>query len=365
MQNMKRILLVSNMYPSKRYPHYGVFVRNTEKLLLENGKKVKRIVLKKTDNRVLKVIGYFLFYAKIVLFGIFGSYDYIYGHFASHIGLPLLLIKKINKKQKIVLNVHGNDIVADKIEDLKNPQKSKRILEQVDLVIAPSLYFKNILQNEYRIKEKKIVVYPSSGIDKKIFYPLNHDLACKEIGLSLQYTYIGYVGRIETSKGWDVFLKAAKKVIETYKYPIKFIVVGDGEEKEKFNKLVKALSLSQYIIYFNMMDQDKLRFLYNSLDVFCFPTYRKSESLGLVGLEAMACKTIVIASNNYGPTSYVIHKQNGFFFEPQNTDDLVNIILKVIKLSNEDKEEIKNSAYITANKYEINNIKNVLLNIFE
>ena len=55
--------------------------------------------------------------------------------------------------------------------------------------------------------------------------------------------------------------------------------------------------------------QEYLVNIYNSLDIFVFPTYRKSESLGLVGLEAMACETLVIASNNYGPTDYIKDKK--------------------------------------------------------
>ena len=34
--NMKKILLLSNMYPSKKFPHYGIFVKNTENILIEN-----------------------------------------------------------------------------------------------------------------------------------------------------------------------------------------------------------------------------------------------------------------------------------------------------------------------------------------
>ena len=34
---MKKILLISNMYPSKKYKHYGVFVQNTAQILENNG----------------------------------------------------------------------------------------------------------------------------------------------------------------------------------------------------------------------------------------------------------------------------------------------------------------------------------------
>ena len=34
---MKKILVISNMYPSKEYPHYGIFVKHTAKILHDAG----------------------------------------------------------------------------------------------------------------------------------------------------------------------------------------------------------------------------------------------------------------------------------------------------------------------------------------
>lgn len=353
------------MYPSKKYPHYGVFVQNTENILLNNEYIVKKIVLKKIDNQKIKLLYYFGFYIKAFLFGTFGNYDYIYGHFASHVGVPLLLIKKIKKNQKIVINVHGNDIVADSQTDIKNQKISKMVITQANKVIAPSLYFKEVLQSEYNVESSKIAVYPSSGINKKIFYPLNQTIAREKIGLENQFKYIGYVGRLETAKGWDVFLNAAKKIISTFDSTIKFIIVGDGIEKEKCQELIRELSIEENVLYFSVMDQNKLNLLYNSLDVFCFPTFRKSESLGLVGLEAMACKTIVIASNNFGPTSYISDKRNGFFFESKDSNDLAKTTIEVLNLPMEAKKRIKENAYATANNFDVSSIKNILIDIFK
>ena len=45
---MKKILVITNMYPSKKYPHYGIFIKNTVNLLKENGYKVDVVSTAKT-----------------------------------------------------------------------------------------------------------------------------------------------------------------------------------------------------------------------------------------------------------------------------------------------------------------------------
>ena len=42
-----KILLISNMYPSEQFPSYGVFVQNTEKILVQYGIQVDKIVMQK------------------------------------------------------------------------------------------------------------------------------------------------------------------------------------------------------------------------------------------------------------------------------------------------------------------------------
>ena len=58
-----KILLAANMYPSNKYPHYGIFVKNTEEILktMENV-QIKKVVIKKTNNLLVKILSYALFY---------------------------------------------------------------------------------------------------------------------------------------------------------------------------------------------------------------------------------------------------------------------------------------------------------------
>ena len=65
-------------------------------------------------------------------------------------------------------------------------------------------------------------------------------------------------------------------------------------EEPDFRALMKKNHLEKDVVIVPFVTQDELVNYYNALDLFIFPTKRKSESLGLVGLEAMACKTFVI-----------------------------------------------------------------------
>jgi len=362
----KRILLVSNMYPSDKYKHYGTFVKNTEELLKANGFDVDRVVMTKHPGKVTKLFSYMKLYLITVWRSIFNNYDYIYVHFISHSSLGAVIAKKTCKDVKLVLNAHGNDVLADMDFEMKNEKRSKKYIKHADYVIVPSKYFKDVIVSKYDYDENNVFVYPSGGVDTSKFVNIDIKEAKKAVSLNNKYSYIGYVSRIEKNKGYDIFLKAIKELVDQDKIKNeKFLVVGGGAEEDKFNELVKELKIKDYLEIRNMVSQDELINIYNSLDIFVFPTYRQSESLGLVGLEAMACETLVIASNNYGPTDYVVNKKNGLFFKPEDYKDLANKILEMKKMNNEEISKMKKKARETAIKYDSKNTKDLLLKVFK
>ncbi|WP_127836928.1 glycosyltransferase family 4 protein [Clostridium prolinivorans] len=364
MKERIKILLISNMYPNKRYPNYGVFVKNTEKILKNSNFKVYKIVLTKQTNKIKKLIKYILFYFNIIFKGIFKKYDVIYVHYASHNAIPLIILKKIKKNIKIFVNVHGSDIVPETNFQQKLQLYTKTLLQNSDLIIVPSNYFKNLVNKDFNINFNKIFVYPSSGINKENFYKIeDKNLVCERLKLNPQYDYIGYVGRIDTKKGWNVFLEAMY-LLKKQKFfnDKKIIVVGDGKELEKFNLKVIEYELQDEIIHFPLLPQEELIYIYNSLKIFCFPTM--GESLGLVGIEAMACGIPVIGSNIGGLKDYIIDGYNGFFFEAGDSEMLKEKILKYFQLDENDKKIMIKNALNTSRMYEVNNIKNDLINIF-
>jgi glycosyltransferase involved in cell wall biosynthesis len=359
--NMKKILLLSNMYPSKKFPHYGIFVKNTENILIENNYIVKKVVIKKNDRKMIKLMSYFIYFFKSFFIMLIKKNDYIYVHYPSLSGIPVL-VANLFKRQNIIINIHGNDLVPENKKDHLFLSITLKLSKCASKVIVPSEYFKKIIVEKKPSVYEKVVVFPSGGVDSNTFNKIDKNVSLGYLGLDKCYQYIGYIGRIEPSKGWNVFLDMVNEIKDPC---IKFIVVGSGTEDIKYEKKVKELDLSDRIIKFDLLSQQEINYIFNALDIFVFPTFRKSESLGLVGLEAMSTNAILLSSDNYGPTSYIVDGVNGFLFKSKNVESLVSEIYKILSMSESELEMIRNNAEITLQDFSIKKLSKKLVSSFE
>ena len=95
--------------------------------------------------------------------------------------------------------------------------------------------------------------------------------------------------------------------------------------------------------------------------MFIFPT-ALNESLGLVGLEAMSCGLPVIASNIGAPSAYIKNGVNGFLYETNNVEDLVEKVLFYQQLSINEKIKMREDAILTAELYDSEKVSSSLYN---
>lgn len=363
--NGLKILVISNMYPSQKSPNYGTFVRNFCEQLDKIGLKYDKVVMKKDLH---KLVSYPIYFLKVFVNILLKKYDVVYVHYASHNALILMLLKKI-KNFKIYTNVHGSDVVPQTKVQKMMMNFTKKLLHISDKVIVPSNYFKQLMIERFSITESKIEIYPSAGVDKALFYPYSEDqksnILIQGSKINRALKYIGYVGRLETKKGWDTFLDMIwvlkeKRLLNDKK----FIIVGDGVESDKFYEKINELKISEYIIHIPKLEQFELPDIYNILDVFCFPTAREGESLGLVALEAMACGVPVIASDFAAPKEYVIDGYNGYKFEVGEYNELADKILYLTNLEVSEYRELKKNAFLEGKKYYCTELESKLLKIF-
>lgn len=365
----KKVLVVSNMYPSKSFPSYGVFVKNFCAQLSDVGIITRLSVLTKTENKVLKVMRYIVFYLFTFFKCLIENPDLVYIHYPSFSAKPVLIARRI-RKFDIISNVHGTDVIPLKPEHQKMLINTEKAIRVSKTVVVPSEYFKNLVVEKYGINASKVFVYPSAGVDENVFFEYSEqqkDALRKKYGIQAEAFVIGFVSRMSKAKGWDVFIDAVEELIEKNNTAIKAIMVGSGEDDDELSRRISASPqlLQESIIRYPLLDQKELAEIFNLFDVFVFPTVSASESLGLVAVEAMSCGCPVIASNYAAPKYYVFDDVNGYKFEKGNANDLAAKLEHFIELSDSDKKSLKEGAISTSKRFARHNIIIDLKKIFE
>lgn len=351
-----KILTVANMYPSAKDPTYGTFVKNfvdrLNKLNTGGSNKVVTICGRR-NGKFSKLLTYIGYYFRLTYALISGSYDLIYVHTITF-PTPALRIASLFKSLPLVFNVHGDDVLPDNNFKKRLKRLSRKLLPKALMIVSPSEYFKGIILSEFsELDPQKIFISPSGGIDRKFFIDKSNHISS---GSPIE---IGFVSRIDEKKGWDTFLQALSE-LRTKAIPFHATIAGRGAQSSLMLAMIEQLHLSDCVDYIGPVAHEKLPEVYASFDLFIFPSTRPNESLGLVGLEAMAAGTPVIASNMAGPAGYVTDTQNGFLFNPGDANDLCNKIAAFIALPEARKAEMGRLAKTTAAAYESTAVANAL-----
>ncbi len=347
---MVKIFLVSNMYPTAEYPTYGIFVKNFEENMVREGHLVapRAVIEGQLSSLREKICGYLRFYGQTINYGLKNDYDLIYVHYILHSIIPLIFISPFVKKP-MVLNAHGSDI-SPKSRFLTIVQKMMgRFLRRATLVVVPSDYYRQVVAERLKIKPSRIFVSPSGGIDIELMRP-------QALPEEDDRFTVGYVSRIDQGKGWDVYLEALRTLKDSFPgNNLRGLMVGDGAQRDKMLAMLKEYSLEDVVEYVGLKPQGELPHYFGRMDIFVFPTMI-IESLGLVGLEAMACGVPVIGSRIGGLQGYIDEDVNGYLFPPGDVSALATRIKDFSELAPEKKKEMSVNARSTALRYDRNKV---------
>jgi glycosyltransferase involved in cell wall biosynthesis len=94
--------------------------------------------------------------------------------------------------------------------------------------------------------------------------------------------------------------------------------------------------------------QDKLKEIYGSCDAWLFAS--RSEGFGLPILEAMACRTPVIATPA-GAAPELVGEGGGVRVKPEDPEDMAAAIVRVMRMNDEQWKRMSDTAYATASRY--------------
>ena len=191
----------------------------------------------------------------------------------------------------------------------------------------------SISYNFLKKVSKNTELIPHS-VDLKKFYP------DKSIEREKKFTVL-FVGKIKRLKRIDLLLRLA----ENHRN-IDFWFVGDGKMKRD----IMGCDLKNVKYYGGVKDTNNLRELYNKSHVLILPS--EKELFGIVLIEAMACKTPVIASKCVGPKDIIKNNKTGLLFPKGNYEELEKRLIKVYKSKPLRKKLTKNAYAKIEKKYD-------------
>ena len=186
-----------------------------------------------------------------------------------------------------------------------------------DMVLANTSIEADELVHYYGAHRDRIEEVPL-GVDHAFFSPGSAAGARRALGLAASPVLL-YVGRIQPLKGTEL---AIRSLAASRHRDAQLLVVGgpsgvDGAaEVDRIHKLAAELGLGDRVRFVDPQPHHLLSTYYRAADVCLVPS--RSESFGLVALEAGACGTPVIASNVGGLQTIIDHGSTGFLVDARD-----------------------------------------------
>ena len=298
-----------------------------EECIVGSGYNVDLLVIKYNKRITLpyKAYKYLIFWLRLLIVN-FNRYDLVYVNIPPFAWACFLNPTYIDSKT--INHWHGDEAVIDTLF-LRLTRRLVIRMTRKCIHIAPSQYFKRVLCEDLNINANNIIVSPSGGVDINTF-SCSNQLSCeKEI-------VIGFSSGMSKGKGSDLIMELINKAeyLESYfKRKVIFKIIEYGNDMHLYKK---SLMKSTNVELIPKMHKNKMPKFYGSIDLLLMTSRRKSESLGLVVLEAMSCGKPVVSFNMFAFPEFVISGLSGELvdFSNDNDNNVKGFIIAIKKIVN-------------------------------
>lgn len=274
----------------------------------------------------------------------------------SQLGLPIAVVKGkrtmhkllnlallLKRKRPDIIHIHLKPArlytlfikffsMASLVYTIECQQRRKSNMERrlerlfytlTDKIVAVSKSVKKFYCDDIKVNGKKIItIY--NGVNICHFLSSKGNSFRKELGFSNQDIIISTVARLSKTKGHIYLARAANYLKD--KYPsVKFIIVGDGKDKDIVINEINRLKLKKLFI-FTGYRRDICNIL-DATDIFVLPSL--NEAQGIAILEAMAAGKAIITTNIKG-IDEVANENNCLLVPPGNSFLLAKRIEELI-----------------------------------
>jgi len=254
----------------------------------------------------------------------------IVGHALKH-ALEVPLITTFHTLEKV--KAKDRAVPDDEISENLRMEEESRIIYCSDQVLASCEVEADEISTLYDLDRSRISIVPL-GVDHAFFSPGNRDMARRAIGLPIRGKMVLFVGRIQPLKGADIAVRSFARIAS--RVPDAFLAMVGGpsgpfgnDEILKIKSIVAKERLNKKVYFFDPQPHEVLSSFYRAANVCLVPS--RTESFGLVALEAAACGVPVVASNVGGLKTLVAHGSSGYLVTDRTAGEFARYLVKVLE----------------------------------
>lgn len=343
------ILMIARGIPSDKYPQWGCFEKDQAEALASIGHKVivmsldgrfllhrRKIGLEHQQINGVEYYDYYLYPQKLTdilshaltlyiqdnliqnLYRIIekkhGKPDIIFGQMFINTRMGICLSQKYNIP--IVGIEHLGRFNDANLDNWGHTKKdAEYTYHNIHTAIAVSHKLKESLYRHFSITAD---VVPNL-LGKEFYYtaPNNNEA----------FTIVS-VGRLDHGKGFDLLIQALLKIKDKLPQNWQVKIIGSGEWRDILQREINTSNLQNNIVLLGQKNKQEIVQLLQQSDLFVLPS--RSETFGVVYIEAMACGLPIIATDCGGPRD-IVTKDNGLLIPNEDVDALGEAILYMVE----------------------------------
>jgi glycosyltransferase involved in cell wall biosynthesis len=222
-------------------------------------------------------------------------------------------------------------------------QKTNSLLERTERLIFQAadviVVVSDVLKQDlvaFGVPAEKILVNPN-GVDPEHFTPEVSGQATlrQELGIKKDDVVVGFIGSFGVWHGLPVLAEAIPSIRKANPH-VKFLLIGDGELRQKLESQLTEYTKDKSVIFTGRIPHAKAPLYLAACDIFASPHIQNEDGSRFFGsptklFEYMAAGRAIVASNLEQIGEILTHKKNALLTKPGDAPALAEAILLLSK----------------------------------